>query len=86
MGSARSPDKAENWKKSFKNVLNSNRKHSQRGKEEYSNYLDADEDHLDGNEEMIEAIDRKNLHKMRYLAKENANLKSMLEDAEESVI
>ena len=82
-GSARSPSKPDNWKKSFKNIMNSARK-SQREHNEY--YLDADEDHMEGNEEMKSAIDRKNLHKMRYLAQENSHLKSMLEDAEENIL
>ena len=44
-----------------------------------------DEDHLDGNEKMASVIERNAGHKMKYLQRENAQLKQLLEDAENNV-
>lgn len=38
-------------------------------------YLDVDEDHMEGNEQMNSLIERQNSHKLRYLTQENQQLK-----------
>lgn len=48
-------------------------------------YLDQDEDHMEGNEQMNSLIERQNLHKLRYLTQENQQLKQLLEDAENNI-
>ena len=54
--------------------------------EENIQYLDVDEDHLDGDARFGNVIEKKNGHKIKYLQNENTYLKQMLEDAENNVI
>ena len=45
-----------------------------RRQEEAINYLDMDEDHMEGNEEIGTLIERQNQHKIKYLTKINLGL------------
>ena len=53
--------------------------------EEKIQYLDHDEDHMADDNRMAEVIERKNGHKVKYLQKENDQLKTLLSDSEKNV-
>ena len=57
----------------------------QQQKEDSFKYLDPDEDHIGNNDQMGELIERQNIHKVRFLAFENNQLKKLLADADKNI-
>ena len=57
----------------------------EKSKEEM-NYLDADEDHLDGKDKLSEVIHMRNQQKIKFLQKENSLMKQQLDDATDNII